>query len=521
MPKSNRLRTLKERATRSSKQSPSSIRDDETGPSKHWKGWLALAGLLALFGAMALGYVCTLRTIQVDIDGHTLHLRTHVATLGEALAEARVELRPEDRVEPGPDTPIRSGLRATVQRARTVYIEVDGEMQTHRSLATSVGEVLTEAGVKWIPEDKITIAGQEVAGEQPLLASVAPLRQVSSRGGRPTPETIGPAPVQVQVQRAVPISVQDEQTPYTFLTTARTLGEALLDKGITLYEADQIDPPLDTPIRAGMSVLIDRSRPVTLLADGQVLQTRTRAETVADLLKEQEISLGELDYTEPVVDERLTANQQVAVVRVGEAEIIEEESIPFDEEYRANPNLEIDQRQVDNWGAPGVFKRSLKVRYENGVEVSRTLDREWVETPPQNRIISYGTKIVPRQLTTPEGTFTYWRKIRMLATAYSAATCGKARSDPTYGITRVGWKARRGVIAVDPSVIPMYTEMYVPGYGKGTAADTGSLIKGLHIDLCYDEDSLVHWWKWVDVYLLGSGPSGNVPWILPDYPQER
>jgi 3D (Asp-Asp-Asp) domain-containing protein len=41
----------------------------------------------------------------------------------------------------------------------------------------------------------------------------------------------------------------------------------------------------------------------------------------------------------------------------------------------------------------------------------------------------------------------------------------------------------RGVVAVDPSVIPLGTRMYVPGYGRGVAADVGGGVRGRVIDL--------------------------------------
>jgi len=483
---------------------------------------LALAGLLLVAAAMVAGYMLTLRTIWVEIDGRTLVVHSHLATVGEALREARIAVQPEDRVDPPADTPLQSGLHVRVQRARTMYINVDGAVQVHRTLLSNVGDALTEAGVRWIPEDRITIGGQVVPPEQPLYVEVAVSRSGSSRGGRSDALSQAPAPLQVSVQRAVPIALQDGQTPYTFLTTAATLGEALVEKGITLYAADKIQPPLDTPIQPGLHAYIDRSCPVTLLVDGQVRATRTRTKTVADLLKEEGITLGALDYTRPALTEPVVPDLQVAVVRVEERETVEHETIPFEVEYRGNPALEIDQQQVDNVGAPGVFSRSLKVRYENGIEVSRLLAKEWVEKPPQNRIISYGTKIVERQLATPGGTVTYWRKIRVLVTAYSPATCGKAPDDPTYGITRTGLRATKGIIAVDPSVIPMMSRLYVPGYGTGLAADTGSLIKGQHIDLAYDDNNLVHWWRWVDVYLLSPPPPrSQIRWTLPNYPREN
>lgn len=45
----------------------------------------------------------------------------------------------------------------------------------------------------------------------------------------------------------------------------------------------------------------------------------------------------------------------------------------------------------------------------------------------------------------------------------------------------VGW----GVVAVDPSVIPLGTRMTIPGYGAGVAADTGGAVVGAHIDLWF------------------------------------
>ena len=51
------------------------------------------------------------------------------------------------------------------------------------------------------------------------------------------------------------------------------------------------------------------------------------------------------------------------------------------------------------------------------------------------------------------------------------------------GTTAVGLETRPGIIAVDPRVIPLGSKMFVPGYGEGVAADTGSAVKGAIIDV--------------------------------------
>jgi 3D (Asp-Asp-Asp) domain-containing protein len=105
----------------------------------------------------------------------------------------------------------------------------------------------------------------------------------------------------------------------------------------------------------------------------------------------------------------------------------------------------------------------------------------------------------------------------MLATSYTAATSGKEKGHPLYGITYLGWRARKGIVAVDPRVINLRTRVYVPGYGVGVAADTGGKIKGRRIDLCYDEGELKLWRRWVNVYLLAPPPPREeIIWVLPE-----
>ncbi|MDR1705832.1 MAG: G5 domain-containing protein [Clostridiales bacterium] len=85
------------------------------------------------------------------------------------------------------------------------------------------------------------------------------------------------------------------------------------------------------------------------------------------------------------------------------------------------------------------------------------------------------------------------REINMSATAYTAdyASTGKRPGDKYFGITASGLKAQVGVVAVDPSVIPLWTKLYIEGYGFAVAGDTGSSVKGNIIDLYFDSSSEV------------------------------
>lgn len=103
--------------------------------------------------------------------------------------------------------------------------------------------------------------------------------------------------------------------------------------------------------------------------------------------------------------------------------------------------------------------------------------------------------------------------IKVVATGYTAGveSTGKHPGHPQYGITYSGVKVKRGklsTIAADPKVFPIGTLLYIPGYGYGVVADTGSAIKGRRIDLYFDTIKQVYeqWGKrTVEVRVLKKG----------------
>lgn len=84
----------------------------------------------------------------------------------------------------------------------------------------------------------------------------------------------------------------------------------------------------------------------------------------------------------------------------------------------------------------------------------------------------------------------YPKKV-VIATGYTAGkeSTGKSPSHPSYGITYSGVKVKRDLystIAADISLFPIGTILFIPGYGYGVVADTGSAIKGNRIDLYFE-----------------------------------
>ncbi|HEC21362.1 MAG TPA: DUF348 domain-containing protein [Chloroflexi bacterium] len=479
-------------------------------PSRLWR-WLPFALLvLGLVAGLEL-WRATGTPVTVVLNGQPVRLRTHRRTVAGAVRAAGVRAAEAVYVEPPPETPLEPDMVITLAALHPVIVHLDG--QTYLSVARSADprEIVAALGIADTPRDVVRIersarpTGAEIAAS-PALAEVPAL-----------PREISVVRPQVVIVNEVHTAT-GEETRVSLETTARTLGEALAGAGYVLYEADRVSLPLGTPVTNGIEVTIERATPVTVQADGRTFETRTHRLIVSALLEELGLALNGDDYVLPAPDTPLVPGERVRLVRVREEMLTEEEPIPYQTLYVPDPDLELDQQRVVQAGQPGLLARRVRVRYEDGVAVSRVVAGEWEERPPRPEVVHYGTRIVIRTLQTPYGELAYWRRLTVLATSYSPRTAGdKQPGDPFYGLSATGAEVVRGIVAVDPRVISLGTRLYVPGYGVGTALDVGGAVKGLRVDLGYDDANLVLWNNWVDIYLLlPVPPPDQIAWVLPE-----
>lgn len=487
--------------------------------------WGTAAIVLALALVAAVRWTMPQRmTVQVAVDGQVEAVTSLRPTVGALLVDLGVRLRPEDRLEPAAETPLAPQLAVRIERARRYILEVDGDAHTTYSHARTVGVLLDEASVILKPADEVWLDGVEVNPETTLPDwGIGP----KVAGGGPAPgrgparawQIEPPAPVRLAVRRSVPITIADGSVPYAVYTTQPTLGEALAEAGLTLYLGDRIEPALGTAVRPGLRVFIARSKSVLVSADGHTLHTRTQGHTVGDALVDLGVYVSGADRVSPALDRAIADNMEIRVNRVRETVSVEREIIPYESIMVPDDGLEIDSQRLAQAGDDGEFRRRFRLMYEDGQETNKSLMDAWVAAEPVTRITAFGRKLVSRPLETPDGQVSYWRKVRMYATSYSAARSGTPRSAPWYGRTRIGLTLRKGIVAVDPNVIPLRSRVYVPGYGVAIAGDTGGGIRGKWIDLGFEDNNYESWHRWVDVYVLDPPPAQRqIRWVLPNYP---
>jgi uncharacterized protein YabE (DUF348 family) len=270
---------------------------------------------------------------------------------------------------------------------------------------------------------------------------------------------------------------------FEYRTDASTVGEFLEENGVVVEEGDAVYPSLKSKLVDGGYVEIIKAKPVIVYVDGHREKFNTSVHRVFDLLKQLNIEVKEEDTVYPSLNSSLKAGSVVRVLRKREILAFEEKAIPFKEKLVKDPTLPKGKKVTKNPGKNGVAVLVYKYIYKGGKLVGKELVKEEVKKKPEERLIALGTAVSKRSssysssspVASSRGS---GRWITVLATAYVPGHgCGTR--------TATGRRAQRGVVAVDPRVIPLGTRLYIPGYGYAVAADTGGSIRGYRIDLCF------------------------------------
>jgi 3D (Asp-Asp-Asp) domain-containing protein len=190
------------------------------------------------------------------------------------------------------------------------------------------------------------------------------------------------------------------------------------------------------------------------------------------------------------LDQKIKDGTKIIVDRLEQRLKKKVENIPFKTKEEKDDQLADGKKEVKQEGKSGKKIYQVTMLYKNGEPVMENgkpvISERLVEMiNPVDKIVKIGTNKELAQkedvkLTSAKAAET----MRVEATGYTA----------TGSRTATGTYPHRGTVAVDPSVIPLGTKLYIPGYGYGVAEDTGGAIKGRIIDLFFNsEQEAINW----------------------------
>ena len=334
-----------------------------------------------------------------------------------------------------------------------------------------------------------------------LLASVAIVvtNPIAHTGASSAPAfttaqlEVGGAGAAVSPAQPVTFSVHERGLATLRTASAPTVGEALLEMGIELRAEDAVTPGAGETLSPGMHVYIDYATRIELAIGSERREVFTQAATVREALVALGLEPQAGDVIAPGLDSPIQAGMQLFATFLREIYHTEDVPVPFEVVYEYDAKLAEGTEWLMQPGTHGSVRREYRLNQVNGATTARQLISETV-TPATPQVIAIGTYAAPEAayeapvaaVLAPDGAACKSRPT-VFATYYTAASAGGN------GVTRTGTGVYKGIIAVDPNFIPLGTQMYVPGYGYGVAADTGGGVKGWWIDLGYAANDVFDW----------------------------
>lgn len=262
------------------------------------------------------------KQITVDVNGEETNVRTYAADVAGVLQSAGVDVDPQDLVYPAPGEKISRGDTVTVRTAKPVAVVVDGVAQQITSTASTVGELLEEAGVT-------SAAGVDIDRNETVTEGL-----------------------NVDVTTPKIVALRDGGNLTYVSAAAKTVGDLLSARGVTFDSDDRLNHALADAIVPGMEIVLDR------------VNTIDRPETVAVEEPAEYIDDDTLDEgTEEVREEGVQGEKQIIHRTVTVNGVVESEGVAEEKETKKGKPAVIARgtKQTGNTGAaaPAVANGSV------------------------------------------------------------------------------------------------------------------------------------------------------------------
>lgn len=190
----------------------------------------ARVAIIGLLGVATVAFGTTEKRVTVRVDGVPVSVRTHAATVQDALVRAGIDLGKLDRVEPSLEAGISSGDVIEILRAKPVILLLDGRPRRVMVTGLTIAEVIDEIQVRRTAIDAV----------------------------HPGPRTPIRPGMTISYRRAVGLDVVADGTTDRVITTARSVRQVLDELGVDLGQSDRVEPGLDVRPAQDMRVRVLR-----------------------------------------------------------------------------------------------------------------------------------------------------------------------------------------------------------------------------------------------------------------------
>lgn len=250
-----------------------------------------------------------------------------------------------------------------------ITIHDRGQQKVLLSDAATIGDALKTAGITLDSHDAV-----EPAVDQKIVATE----------------------YQVNIYRARPVTVVDGAIRQKIVTAYQTAKQIAKDAGIVLYPEDKTQLSQSDNLvadGAGLQLTIDRATAFSLNLYGTTSTVRTQAKTVGDMLKEKGITIGANDRVSVPLTTPITNSSAIQVWREGKQTITVEEPVAFATQRINDADQDVKYVAIQTPGVAGTKNVTYEVNIRNGQEVGRSEVASIVTLQPINQVEVHGTKL--------------------------------------------------------------------------------------------------------------------------------
>jgi len=211
---------------------------------------------------------------------------------------------------------------------------------------------------------------------------------------------------QVNIYRARPVFVVDGSTRVKIMTPYQVPERIAKDAGITIYPEDVATlKPSDDFVGdgAGLQMNISRAIPMTLDLYTKKTDIRTQGKTVGEMLKEKGIVLGVNGRVSVPQSTAITAGMEVRVWQEGKQTVTVDRQVAYGKQQIFDADREVGYKVVSVPGVEGTETLTYEIEVKDGTEVSRKQIASIVTKQAVKQVEVVGIKAGPNALTKSKG----------------------------------------------------------------------------------------------------------------------
>ena len=177
-----------------------------------------------------VGYATLVKEVTLSVDGEVTDVRGMHDTVADVLADEDIEIGEHDVVSPSPSTEVRDGQTVVVRFGRELKLNVDGQVTSYWTTATTLDAAIRDLGLRVDGAD-LSASRSQSLGREGLALMVTMPKDVS-------------------------LTADGKTVPVT--SSERTVAAMLREAGLTLGADDIVEPALGTVITPGLAVTVKR-----------------------------------------------------------------------------------------------------------------------------------------------------------------------------------------------------------------------------------------------------------------------